>query len=147
MSNLNLGQSNSPDDPNTSIGGEYHHVSSSDLASSSSAISATVPGETSDKKARLLYCKSHVSIHPTNFSKDNISGYLGVVEIDAPGTSRVDGEGNVSGGSADGKALLVTWVPDEVVQRMDERDREGYKRVDSWTTSQEKGDREEDGEQ
>jgi hypothetical protein len=125
-----------------SIGSGYDHITSSDLSASVTATSGPV-AEASDKKARLLYCKSSVSIHPTSFSKDNIKGYLGVVEVDAPGASVVDKEGNVSGGSAGGKELLVTWVPEEVVQRMDEGDRAGYKKVDSWTSAE--GDKEEDG--
>jgi hypothetical protein len=123
-----------------SLGTDYHHVTAADLSSSSS----TSAGSGIDKKARLLYCKSHVSIHPTSLSKDNIKGYLGVVEVDAPGASTVDSEGNVSGGSTGGKELLVTWVPEEVVQRMDEGDRAGYQKVDSWTSA-DKGDQEEDG--
>lgn len=142
MSKLTLHPNDSTAAGIPSVGGEYVTISTSDL--SSSAGSSSAPSSTSDKKARLLYCKSHVSIHPTNFSKDNISGYLGVVEVDTPVTSTVDDEGNVSGGQTEGKELLVTWVPEEVVQRMDERDREGYKRVESWS-NQDKGEKEEDG--
>lgn len=120
-------------------------MNSSDLSASMLSPPAAPAPMQNDKKARLLYCKSHVAIHPTNFSKDNIKGYLGVVEIDSPGASTVDGEGNVSGGSAGGKELLVTWVPEEVVQRMDEGDRAGYKKVEE-RTSADKGDKEEDGE-
>lgn len=87
-----------------------------------------IPGSV-DRKARLLYCKSHVAIHPTNFSRDNISGYLGIVELDKDGTgNNVDNEGNVKGEGR--KEVLITWVPDEVLQRMDEQDREGYKKIE-----------------
>ncbi len=51
------------------------------------------------------------SIHPTAFGKDNISGYLGLVEV--------DGQDNKK------KELLVTWVPDELLDRMDEEDKAG----------------------
>jgi hypothetical protein len=78
-----------------------------------------------DRRAKLLYCKSHVSIHPTAFNKDNISGYLGIVEVESSSPS-----------------LLVTWTPDELLERMDEKDREGFKRVDGKFGT---ADREEDG--
>lgn len=118
---------------------DYDHITPSDLSSSMIA-----PSEPADKKARLLYCKSQVAIHPSSLAKDNVQGYLGIVEVDAPGATIVDSEGNVSGESAGGKELLVTWVPEEVVQRMDEGDRAGYKKVEAWTNA-DKAEKEEDG--
>lgn len=85
------------------------------------------------RKARLLYCKAHVAIHPTAFKGDNVPGYLGLVEV--------HGGGDTAGAVA-GAGLLVSWVPDEVLARMDEQDREGYRRVGELA----EGDREEDGE-
>jgi hypothetical protein len=67
------------------------------------------------KKARLLYCKSHVVIHPTQFGKDNVSGYLGIVEVDKEGV-------------VEGKELLVTWVPEEVLGRIEVIKRQGRRR-------------------
>lgn len=93
-------------------------------------------------KARLLYCKSHVSIHPTQFNKDNISGYLALVETDGQAAVKTDEEGNPGRG---GKELIVSWVPDEVLQRMDETDRAGYKKVEKRMSLQ-SSDVEEDGE-
>lgn len=86
-------------------------------------------------KARLLYCKAHVAIHPTAFKGDNVPGYLGLVEV--------HGEGDTAGAVA-GAGLLVSWVPDEVLARMDEQDREGYRRVGELAEGGE--EREEDGE-
>ena len=97
---------------------------------------------TTASKARLLYCKSHVSIHPTQFNKDNISGYLALVEVAGLGGVKTDEEGNPGRGA---KGLIVSWVPDEVLQRMDEEDRAGYKKVEE-RTSQRTIDEEEDGE-
>lgn len=103
---------------------DFEHVSRPS-SSTHSAMSA---------KARLLYCKSHVSIHPTQFNKDNISGYLALVEADSIGTNAVqlDLEGNVGNSPAGktGKEIIVTWVPDEVLQRMDQEDRDGYRKVE-----------------
>lgn len=110
---------------------DYHHVShpfpESAAAGSDASTTAT------DKKARLLYCKSHVVIHPTAFGKDNISGYLGLVEVDGQDDQK--------------KELLVTWVPDELLERMDEEDKAGYKRVEERSgSSASAADMEEDGE-
>ncbi|OXG12560.1 rab GTPase activator [Cryptococcus neoformans Ze90-1] len=90
-------------------------------------------------KARLLYCKAHVAIHPTAFKGDNVPGYLGLVEV--------HGEGD-SAGAVAGAGLLVSWVPDEVLARMDEQDREGYRRVGELAEGEGEGEREreEDGE-
>lgn len=79
-------------------------------------------------KAKLIYCKSHVAIHPTTLNKDNISGYMALVEVAGPAVT-TDKEGNVKASA--GKELLVTWVPDELLSRMDAEDREGYKRMDA----------------
>ena len=83
-------------------------------------------------KARLLYCKAHVAIHPTAFKRDNIPGYLGLVDV--------DGESSLKEGVA-GEGLLVTWVPEQVLARMDAEDREGYRRAGEMA----EGAREEDG--
>lgn len=97
----------------------------------------------STSKARLLYCKSHVSIHPTQFNKDNISGYLALVEADGLGGVTTDDEGNPG---RDGKELIVSWVPDEVLQRMDETDRAGYKKVEERSSQNQSDPEDEDGE-
>ena len=56
-----------------------------------------------------------------------VGSVLGVVEGDSPQAVATDGEGNVK---VNEKDILVTWVPDELLARMDEQDREGYKRVE-----------------
>lgn len=128
---------------NTSHHSTASHDSISLISHPSSPLSSSVPKPSGEKKARLLYCKSHVVIHPTQFNKDNISGYLGIVEVDrAEGGLRSDEEGAVK--REVGKELLVSWVPDEVLERMDEEDRAGYKRVEGRGTAQE-DNTEEDG--
>lgn len=92
------------------------------------AMSTPPPG-----KARLLYCKAHVAIHPTAFKRDNIPGYLGLVDAGA-------GAAPTRGVAGDG--LLVSWVPEQVLARMDAADREGYRRAGEMAA----GEREEDGE-
>ncbi|KAK4685912.1 hypothetical protein P7C73_g4226, partial [Tremellales sp. Uapishka_1] len=88
--------------------------------------SAARPAE---RKARLLYCKSHVAIHPTAFHRDNITGYLGIVEV----AEQKDGK----------KEILVFWVPDELLDRMDEDERGRYRKVEERLGKEEV---EEDGE-
>ena len=101
------------------------------MAASTTASTAVPLG-----KARLLYCKSRVAIHPTQSSKDNITGYLGIVEADSEAGGagvQTDEEGKVVTQN-NGKELLITWVPDELLQRMDEKDRQGYKLVEDRST-------------
>jgi len=69
-----------------------------------------------------------------------------VVEVDSPqnaiGTNE---EGEVKTGAS--KDFLVTWVPDELLERMDEEDREGYKRVEGrFSGAAGSEEQEEDGE-
>ncbi|KAK8850697.1 hypothetical protein IAR55_004617 [Kwoniella newhampshirensis] len=134
-------QLNSPSTTATSrLGDDYEHISSTASTTSSTNITK------GHGKARLIYCKSHVAIHPTSFNKDNISGYLAIVEVDstvphtlAPNVEKQD----TNGGK---KEVLVTWVPNELLDRMDEEDREGYKTVESRMTASAQGiDKEEDG--
>ncbi|ORX40833.1 rab-GTPase-TBC domain-containing protein [Kockovaella imperatae] len=100
---------------------DFEHLSQPSSMSSSS----------SDRpKAKLLYCKSHIAIHPTQFNKDNVSGYLGIVETRGHAV-QTDSEGGVRSPSTTSTELLVTWVPDELLNKMDKEDREGYKRVDA----------------
>jgi hypothetical protein len=126
---------NQPGSPVTqSVQDDFEHLS---LTSS----------RTTEKKARLVYCKSHVAIHPTTFNKDNLSGYLGLVEVDAGDVPRVqtDSDGNVKSTEKGKKELLVTWVPNELLERMNEADREGYKRVATGFSHGPPKDLEEDG--
>ncbi|WVF67871.1 hypothetical protein IAT40_002632 [Kwoniella sp. CBS 6097] len=152
--NNNENHNESPSTTNTS----FEHLSHSQAHSSSSDNSHPLADTDSKQKqkeksnkARLIYCKSHVSIHPTSFNKDNISGYLGIVEVDqhathslAPNLEQItDGQGQGLGK----KETLVVWVPDDLLARMDESDREGYKLVEGRSTAAqlEREQEEEDG--
>lgn len=66
-------------------------------------------------------------IHPTQLRRDNISGLLGLVEVDrevplAPesGTST----------PSSGKEILIVWVPDELFKRLPDEDRRKYERIE-----------------
>jgi hypothetical protein len=90
-----------------------------------------------DKKARLIYAKSHVAIHPTQLKRDNLSGLLGLVEVDrepnAPHLPESAPRGARAAASA-GKEILVVWVPDELFKRMSEEDKRNYQRVEERPT-------------
>lgn len=94
-----------------------------------------------ERKARLIYCKSHVAIHPTQLRRDNISGLLGLVEVDKGVTRVPESSGS---NSTSGKEVLVVWVPDELFMRMSEEDQRNYKRVEDRST---RAAAEEDGKQ
>ncbi|WWC92508.1 uncharacterized protein L201_007467 [Kwoniella dendrophila CBS 6074] len=148
---LHQQQPNSPSTTDTS----FDHVSSNgSSAEHDNNLTNSGKGKNTSKgkgkgKAKLIYCKSHVSIHPTSFNKDNISGYLGIVEVEsiiphslAPNLDSTSIESNGQ------KETLVTWVPNELLDRMDEEDREGYKRVEGRSSNpnnQIENDKEEDG--
>ena len=59
---------------------------------------------------------------------------------------RTNCEGDVQQSDGDGREYLITWVPDELLEKMDKEDREGYKRVDARVSSVEGAEKsEEDG--
>lgn len=88
-------------------------------------------------KARLLYCKAHVAIHPTAFKRDNIAGYLGLVDV---GCECRLSKGVAEKGGVAGAGLLVSWVPEQVLAGMDVEDREGYRRAGELADGEVDGD-------
>ncbi|WRT70882.1 uncharacterized protein IL334_007881 [Kwoniella shivajii] len=130
-------QANSPSSTNTSFEHVPDHAQKGDSGG----------GVNKGKKAKLLYCKSHVSIHPTSFNKDNISGYLGIVEVEhaVPHSLAPHLDSTAQNGGGRKTETLVTWVPDELLDRMDVEDREGYRRVEGRSNQSEHDGEEEDG--
>ncbi|WOO81958.1 GTPase-activating protein GYP7 [Vanrija pseudolonga] len=97
---------------------------------------ATPATNDSNKKARLIYAKSHVAIHPTQLKRDNISGMLGLVEVDRD-VPRNPGDTSDHGArarSATAKEILVVWVPDELFMRMSSEDQQSYLLVEGRPT-------------
>jgi hypothetical protein len=84
------------------------------------------------QKARLIYAKSHVAIHPTQLKRDHISGLLGLVEVERDaGAPRVpDSAPRAARTAAGAKEVLVVWVPDDLFRRMPEEDKRNYQRVE-----------------
>lgn len=71
-----------------------------------------------------------------------------MVELDSSSGPQVqtDEEGNIKTADRARKELLVTWVPNELLDRMDEEDREGYRSVDGRFSHGLPKEQEEDGE-
>ncbi|RXK41066.1 hypothetical protein M231_01697 [Tremella mesenterica] len=143
MSSLSI--QNAAPSPTSSKDG-YEHLSAPSTAShpatplnSSQIFSHSSP---TDKKARLLYCRSHVSIHPTSHRNDDISGYLAIVQTDSPVSAPLpESTGSLKPPNG---AILIVWVPNELLEQMNEQDRESYKRVDE-NSGKGTSEREEDG--
>jgi hypothetical protein len=117
-----------------------------DLSISPDPLTATSLGLAPERKARLLFCKSHVSIHPTAFPRDNITGHLGVVLVDkveVPASAEMGKEEDEDGVKVDvNKEVLVFWVPNQLLDRMDEADKDGFRKVEGRSGASE----DEDGE-
>ncbi|BEI80939.1 hypothetical protein CcaverHIS002_0200990 [Cutaneotrichosporon cavernicola] len=80
-----------------------------------------------DRKARLIYVKSHVAIHPTQHPRDNITGLLGLVEVDRE-VPLAPESGTATPTS--GKEILIVWVPDELFKRLPDEDKRKYERIE-----------------
>lgn len=88
-----------------------------------------------ERRARLIYAKSHVAIHPTQLRRDNLTGLLGLVEVDRDAPRVPDSDGaRQRVGTPSGKEVLVVWVPDEMLARMSDEDRRSYQRVEERAT-------------
>lgn len=110
-------------------------------AQPSSALPSADIDSTSDRRARLIYVKSHVAIHPTQLKRDHISGMLGLVEVDKEVPRAPDTGSGAAAGTA--KEVLIVWVPDELFKRLPDEDRKKYQRVEGRSLNSQA---EEDGE-
>ncbi|KAF2744501.1 putative GTPase activating protein [Sporormia fimetaria CBS 119925] len=73
----------------------------------------TISHASSGRGVKLLYTKSKVYVHPTPSAKDNIPGFVALVEQKSPVPST--GERPTSSASAatlDAASLLLAWVPE-----------------------------------
>ncbi|KLT38803.1 RabGAP/TBC [Cutaneotrichosporon oleaginosum] len=108
----------------TSAGASTTPAQSGNLPATSDREPSSVAG---DRQARLIYVKSHVAIHPTQHPRDNITGLLGLVEVDREVPQAPD-----SGAStpSSGKEILIVWVPDELFKRLPDEDKRKYERIE-----------------
>lgn len=70
----------------------------------------------SDARAHLIYCKSHVYIHPSAHSKDNIPGILGLAGVPAAG-------GPADAVRARPEKVILFWIPQVLAETLGERER------------------------
>lgn len=108
--------------------GSYEHVNNTNQSSSSSRSSSIDTELTAERKARLIYVKSHVAIHPTQLKRDHISGMLGLVEVDKEVPCAPRAATDAAAGTT--KEILIVWVPDELFKRLPDEDRRKYQRVE-----------------
>jgi hypothetical protein len=82
-----------------------------------------------DKRAHLLFCKSHVYIHPTPHNKDNIDGILGIAEVTTAASSHSmvsgdeKGKGKGKGKKSSGKKVVLFWIPISLAWELGEEER------------------------
>ena len=72
---------------------------------------STIRHTKSGKGVKLLFAKSKVYVHPTPKAKDNIPGYIALVQQKPAGSETVTSPG-ASGRSLSGSDLLLAWVPE-----------------------------------
>lgn len=71
---------------------------------------------------KLLYSKSHVYVHPTAYSRDNVCGFAALVEQKVssqfPLSQLVSfsAEGCVCGRSQDPNKVLLCWIPESIAR-------------------------------
>lgn len=64
------------------------------------------------KGVKLLYSKSKVYIHPTPSAKDNIAGYIALLQQKGPHGERPTSSSSVSSNSPASSDLLLAWLPE-----------------------------------
>lgn len=69
---------------------------------------STIRHSNSGKGVKLLYTKSKVYVHPTPSAKDNIPGYIALIQ-QKPGSESGTGK------SSEKNALLLAWVPESTL--------------------------------
>jgi hypothetical protein len=83
-------------------------------------------------QAHLLFCKSHVYVHPTPHSKDNIEGIFGVAEVSMGGSVSPSAVGHArdgvpAGDGTKGKnvkgTVVAFWIPTALAGRLGEEAR------------------------
>ncbi|KXT08257.1 hypothetical protein AC579_8481 [Pseudocercospora musae] len=75
----------------------------------------TVRHSKSEKGVKLLYCKSKVYIHPTPSAKDNVPGWIALVQQKPDLEARPTSFGGSSAKPRSRSDLLLAWVPESSV--------------------------------
>ncbi|KAK0101094.1 GTPase activating protein [Cadophora gregata] len=72
----------------------------------------TITHTTSGRGVKLLYSKSKVYIHPTPSAKDNIPGYIALLQQKPAPDSRPTSSSSPSSRAKAASSLLLAWVPE-----------------------------------
>ncbi|KUJ11666.1 GTPase-activating protein GYP7 [Mollisia scopiformis] len=72
----------------------------------------TITHTTSGRGVKLLFSKSKVYIHPTPSAKDNIPGYIALLQQKPPPDSRPTSSGSASARLKTASSLLLAWLPE-----------------------------------
>ncbi|KAM0790942.1 hypothetical protein ACM66B_004247 [Microbotryomycetes sp. NB124-2] len=94
-----------PDTPDKDVNALARAVDDRNRAA---AATATPPRRDDPAAARLLYSKSKVYLHPTSLLKDNIPGYVAIVQI----------------GKRSNRDFLLSWIPESLI--VGTKDHEAY---------------------
>ncbi|KAL8788988.1 MAG: hypothetical protein Q9213_001397 [Squamulea squamosa] len=70
----------------------------------------TIMHSTSGQGVKLLFSKSKVYVHPTPSSKDNIPGFIALIQQKEPGSERISS--SPSSRSNHASAYLLAWLPE-----------------------------------
>lgn len=98
-------QSTPPDSPISPSASFY------DLSDGEEGEYNTIMHSTSGRGVKLLYSKSKVYVHPTPSSKDNIPGFIALIQQKEPSSDR-RGSSTSSSSRNKASAYLLAWLPE-----------------------------------
>ncbi|KAH7089904.1 rab-GTPase-TBC domain-containing protein [Paraphoma chrysanthemicola] len=75
----------------------------------------TIRHTTSGRGVKLLYTKSKVYVHPSPSAKDNIAGFVALVQQKRPTTNDARPTSSSSAHSHDASSLLLAWMPESAL--------------------------------
>ncbi|RFU34663.1 hypothetical protein B7463_g1591, partial [Scytalidium lignicola] len=73
---------------------------------------STITHTTTGKGVKLLFSKSKVYIHPTPSAKDNIAGYIALLQQKPPPDSRPTSSSSKDSKVVSSSSLLLAWLPE-----------------------------------
>ncbi|KAL8936548.1 MAG: hypothetical protein Q9216_004870 [Gyalolechia sp. 2 TL-2023] len=73
----------------------------------------TIMHSTSGQGVKLLFSKSKVYVHPTPSAKDNIPGFIALIQQKSPGSDQAERRSSASSArSTKANAFLLAWLPE-----------------------------------
>ncbi|KAL8849154.1 MAG: hypothetical protein Q9198_011155, partial [Flavoplaca austrocitrina] len=99
-------QSTPPDSPISPSASFY------DLSDGEEGEYNTIMHSTSGRGVKLLYSKSKVYVHPTPSSKDNIPGFIALIQQKEPSSDRKGSSTSSSSTNNKASEYLLAWLPE-----------------------------------